>query len=94
MRIFLTLLVIFSGNLLAMPLATGNPLGSIGTDIALPQPGESLVDRQPSKSAAQAATEARKRYGGGKVLAVEETPSGFRVKLLRQGNVRIVFVPR
>lgn len=41
----------------------------------------------------QAAREAQQRYGGGKVLSVDPTGDGFRVKLLRDGDVRVVFIP-
>ena len=54
------------------------------------------MDARPikTKSPAQAANEARSRYGGGKVLDVDEVSGGYRVKLLQRGDVRIVFVPR
>ena len=44
-------------------------------------------------SAQEAAREAQQRNGGGRVLSVDEAGSGWRVKLLKDGNVRIVFVP-
>lgn len=44
-------------------------------------------------SAQEAAREAQQRNGGGRVLSVDEAGGGWRVKLLKDGNVRIVFVP-
>lgn len=40
-----------------------------------------------------AALQAQSINGGGRVLSVEEARDGWRVKLLKDGNVRIVFVP-
>ena len=54
---------------------------------------DSLLDRRSRKGPADAAKEAQKRYGGGKVLNVESTGDGYHVKLLLDGDVRVVFVP-
>lgn len=54
---------------------------------------DSLVDRHPRMSQADAAREAQSRYGGGRVLSVEPASGGFRVKLERRGDVRVVFIP-
>lgn len=57
-------------------------------------PPTGLIDsRGPRMSAGQAAREAQKRYGGGKVLSVDPSGDGYRVKLLRDGDVRVVFIP-
>lgn len=54
----------------------------------------SFMDRRSSGiSPAQAAREAQHRYGGGKVLSVDPDGDGYRVKLVRDGNVRVVFIP-
>ena len=51
------------------------------------------ADARPSRmSAAQAAREAQQRYGGGRVLSVDSMGGGYRVKLLRDGDVRVVFI--
>lgn len=42
---------------------------------------------------AAAARIAQKLNGGGRVLSVEPAAGGWRVKLLKDGDVRIVFVP-
>ncbi|MES2883956.1 MAG: hypothetical protein V4709_04085 [Pseudomonadota bacterium] len=44
-------------------------------------------------NANDAARQAQSINGGGRVLSVEESRDGWRVKLLKDGNVRIVFVP-
>jgi len=41
----------------------------------------------------QAARIAQEQNGGGRVLAVDRNDSGYRVKLLKNGDVRIVYVP-
>lgn len=59
-----------------------------------------LLDRRSSSegrsssrmSAAQAARQAQQRYGGGRVLSVDSMGDGYRVKLLREGDVRVVFI--
>lgn len=56
------------------------------------QPGQ-LIDRGPRLSPGQAAREAQRQYGGGKVLSVDPAGDGYRVKLLRDGDVRIVIIP-
>jgi hypothetical protein len=39
------------------------------------------------------ARQAQRLNGGGRVLSVEAVEGGYRVKLLKDGDVRIVFVP-
>lgn len=41
----------------------------------------------------EAAERAQRNNGGGRVLAVDPTGGGYRVKLLQRGDVNIVFVP-
>lgn len=41
----------------------------------------------------QAAQKAQQMNGGGKVLAVDAVAGGYRVKLLKDGEVKIIFVP-
>jgi hypothetical protein len=40
----------------------------------------------------EAARRAQQQNGGGRVLSVEPAGNGYRVKLLRDGEVRIVYV--
>ena len=56
-------------------------------------PPDSFVDRRAGMTPSQAAREAQMRYGGGRVLSVDAAGDGYRVKLLRDGDVRIVFIP-
>jgi hypothetical protein len=44
-------------------------------------------------SPGEAARRAQQMNGGGRVLAVEQAQGGWRVKLIKNGDVRIVFVP-
>lgn len=44
-------------------------------------------------SSNEAARVAQKQQGGGRVLSVDATEGGYRVKLLQKGDVHIVFVP-
>lgn len=41
----------------------------------------------------EAAAHAQRSNGGGRVLSVDPTGNGYRVKLLQRGDVNIVFVP-
>lgn len=68
----------------------GGPGGPFGSDM-LPPTG--LVDHRARLSAGDAARQAQRQYGGGKVLSVDPSGDGYRVKLLRDGDVRVVFVP-
>lgn len=80
------------GGLLAgagidLDIGVGIEAGAAGDGLgpALPRQGE-------GKTAAQAAREARERYGG-RVLSVSKSGNGYRVKLLEDGNVRVVTIP-
>ncbi|MEQ8797906.1 MAG: hypothetical protein RLO53_13105 [Salinisphaeraceae bacterium] len=55
----------------------------------IPRLGDDRSRSRPDKTPAEAAREARERYGG-KVLAVNRDGDGYRVKLIKQGNVRVV----
>ena len=46
----------------------------------------------PGLTANEAARQAQSSNGGGRVLSVEQANGGWRVKLLKDGNVRFVFV--
>lgn len=59
----------------------------------LMQPGNLIDRRGPRMTPGQAAKEAQRQYGGGKVLSVDPSGDGYRVKLLRDGDVRVVFIP-
>lgn len=55
----------------------------------IPRLGNERNRDRSDKTPAEAAREARERYGG-KVLAVSRDGDGYRVKLIKQGNVRVV----
>ena len=44
-------------------------------------------------SPSDAARVAQQQNGGGRVLSVDRGADGYRVKLLKNGDVRVVFVP-
>jgi len=56
------------------------------TFLAPPRPERSL-------SAGEAAKRAQQMNGGGRVLSVEPATNGYRVKLLKDGEVNAVLVP-
>ena len=92
--------VLLSSSALALPLI-GNrlpggkppagdgfvPRGSVQV------PADEPDDQAHSLSASDAARQAQSINGGGRVLSVDEARGGWRVKLLKDGNVRFVFVP-
>lgn len=91
----------FGGCILAAALIGGMPsaapalpVGDAG-DLPVPSPLPRNDIRQPRISAAQAATRARREYGG-RVLDVSLERGArpyYRVKLLKNGNVRSVRIP-
>ncbi len=48
---------------------------------------------QNRMSTGQAAQRAQQMNGGGRVLAVDPSESGYRVRVLKDGEVRSVYVP-
>ena len=48
---------------------------------------------QNRMSSGQAAQRAQQLNGGGRVLAVDPSDSGYRVRVLKDGEVRSVYVP-
>lgn len=94
----LVLLAALVGATVLMPSADARPKERFG--VGPPDVGrqseslpDSLIDRRSHMSPSQAAREAQMRYGGGKVLSVDEAGGGYRVKLVRDGDVRVVFIP-
>lgn len=68
----------------------GNPHPSVEGFVP---PGRQAEDEHNGRKARDAAREAQAINGGGRVLSVDETHDGWRVKLLKEGNVRFVVVP-
>lgn len=78
----------------AVPRVAGllNGLPQVSTPQVGGRAGQDL-NSAPQVSPAQAAQKARRRYGG-KVLSVDLQPSGnYRVKIIDNGNVRVVHIP-
>ncbi|MGQ0529837.1 MAG: hypothetical protein ACT4PG_08520 [Panacagrimonas sp.] len=83
------------GSAVLTPTAAARPKEFRGLEAPeAGRPPDSFIDRRVSSmSASQAAREAQMRYGGGRVLSVDPAGDGYRVKLLRDGDVRVVFIP-
>lgn len=78
----------FAGEVLAVGLAV--PSGGL----RLPAPSTlTLSQDAPEISPNEAAQKAQLLNNGGKILAVEAVAGGYRVKLLKDGEVKIIFVP-
>lgn len=60
------------------------------------EPAHTPEAQQESKqpmTAGEAARQAQQADGGGRILSIVHAPLGYRVKLIRNGEVRIIFVP-
>jgi len=66
--------------------------GGLRLDTPYLPPGRENHEAEPGISPAEAAQRAQQINGGGRVLSVEKAGDGYRVKLLRDGEVRVVFV--
>jgi hypothetical protein len=66
---------------------------ALADGLRLPPAGFTPGANDRGLSPSEAARIAQQRNGGGRVLAVERGDSGYRVKLLKNGDVRIVYVP-
>lgn len=96
MRAVLAMIVI-AASLLAtsQPASADRRGGVLGLDTQFLNPGREARDRddQPrGMSPNEAAKRAQRENGGGRVLSVEQSGNGYRVKLLRDGEVRVVHV--
>lgn len=65
----------------------------LGDRLRLPPAGFTPGANDRSVSPSDAARIAQQQNGGGRVLSVERGGQGYRVKLLKNGDVRIVYVP-
>lgn len=99
MRAVLAMIVIAASLLATSQPASADRRGGgglLGLDTQLLNPGREARDRdeQPrgGLSPNEAARRAQRENGGGRVLSVESSGDGYRVKLLRDGEVRIVHV--
>ncbi|WP_293373550.1 hypothetical protein [Nevskia sp.] len=97
MRAILATIVIAISLLATSQPATADRRGSaLRLDTPFLAPGRDARDRdeQPrgGMSPNEAAKRAQRENGGGRVLSVEPSGDGYRVKLLRDGEVRVVHV--
>ena len=94
MRVHIFLVAAILGGLAQSPTAEARPKEFRGLEVPeAGHPPDSFIDRRANMTPPQAAREAQMRYGGGRVLSVDAAGDGYRVKLLRDGDVRIVFIP-
>jgi hypothetical protein len=79
----------------AFPPVLKQPKPGVDLPQGFAPPGRRAPDDETHDelSANAAAQRAQAINGGGRVLSVEETRGGWRVKLLKEGDVRFVFVP-
>jgi hypothetical protein len=76
----------------AGPLFGGHGGGGLRLDTPYLPPGREARDEEPNISPNEAAQRAQQINGGGRVLSVEKAGNGYRVKLLREGEVRVIVV--
>ncbi len=89
MRIALLACVLVSAGLLA------GPADARSRDKDKDKQAQSQQERQDRKErdrSADAARRAQQRNGGGRVLSVERERAGHRVKVLKDGEVRVLHV--
>lgn len=90
------LVIALLGGLVLGPAAEARKRDALGLDspdLGGRPPPDGLLDRRPQMTPAQAARQAQSQYGGGRVLSVDPANGGYRVKLERHGDVRVVFIP-
>lgn len=74
--------------------AGAQPLDALGAGRLAPDGLIGGGDAQRERlSPSDAARVAQQQNGGGRVLSVDRGADGYRVKLLKNGDVRVVFVP-
>lgn len=92
LRARLAVLMLAAGGLSLQSVSAAPPWktqGRLGIQSGfIPQARE--ADRQMSPQ--EAARRAQAGNGGGRVLSVEPAGGGYRVKLLKDGEVRVVFI--
>ena len=105
MRALVILTLLTAGTATAGGLLPGWPdarseprwpgLPAQGKERAVPAAGFSHAEDHAGAgmSPGEAARRAQELNNGGRVLSVEPAGGGWRVKLIKQGDVRIVFVP-
>lgn len=84
-------LIAIGSSALAPPLLA-TPLASTRKQ-PTKQPAHSQRKQVNSLTPGEAAREAQHANGGGRVLSVMREEDGYQVKLIKDGEVRIVFIP-
>lgn len=98
MRSLIAMIAMCLGLLAGMSARADFPFGRHGGGLRLDAPylppGREARDNDPRRglSPGEAAQRAQHMNGGGRVLSVEPAGDGYRVKLLRDGEVRVVYV--
>ena len=98
MRTVSALIAIVLCGLALQPAQADSPFGRRGGGQRLEAPylapgrENRENEQQRGMSPGEAAQRAQQINGGGRVLSVERAGEGYRVKLLRDGEVRVVFV--
>lgn len=95
MRIAGALILLMCGGLMLAPPAEARSKDQFRIpSLEAPDASEPhrIRDMRPRLTPADAAREAQARNGGGRVLSVSAVDGGYRVKLLKEGDMRVVFV--
>lgn len=80
-----------AGTAAAQLFGRGGPGNGLETPYLPAQRDEGRGDNR-AISPEEAARRAQQQNGGGRVLSVEQAGGGYRVKLLRDGEVRVVYI--
>lgn len=87
------LMIVLVASLFGGGPASADRRGGLRLDTPFIAPGRDSREAEPrGLSPNEAARRAQDQNGGGRVLSVEPSGNGYRVKLLRDGEVRVVYV--
>lgn len=88
------LMIVLAAGLLGGGPASADRRSGLRLDTPFLAPGRDHREAEPrgGLSPNEAARMAQDQNGGGRVLSVEPSGNGYRVKLLRDGEVRVVYV--
>ncbi len=80
--------------LLSMQAVIADSATADPADTAPIMSARSEQQAEPTLTPKGAALRAQELHQGSRVLKVEKTDGGYRVKLLKDGDIRIVFIPQ
>jgi len=89
MRHAIVLCLVLAGGLVVQPVGASVPASAATPTLVAQQDNGAASDRRLSRK--EAARRAKERHGG-RVLSVEPANGGWRVRLLKDGQVRTVVV--